>query len=300
MRFLPRGPRNKDPYSPIRRGFMTKEKRSLSESPVLDIKAGGHRLRAVSYGPGPKNTVSLVFLHEGLGSIAQWRDFPDRIAVAAECAVVVYERQGHGGSEPLTGKRSPDYHTIEARDVLPDVLDAFGVEKAILFGHSDGATIALLFAGLYPDRTLGVIAEAPHVFLEDISVNGIRAAKEAFETGNLMGRLETYHGDNTETMFSAWADTWLNPAFRNWSVEDKLPAIKAPVLLVQGEDDEYGTSEQLRRIEAGVGGDAETLLIPGCGHSPHAEKREEVFEATLHFIRRCAPAVRAGVSEDGT
>ena len=288
MRFLPRGPRNKNPYSPIRRGFMTAKKPGYGDSPVLDIKAGGHRLRAASYGPGPKHATSVVFLHEGLGSIAQWRNFPDTLAEAAECAVVVYERQGHGGSDPLEGKRPADYHTIEAQDVLPDVLDAFGVENAVLFGHSDGATIALLFAALFPERTLGVIAVAPHVFLEDISIAGIREAKEAFETGSLMGRLETYHGENTEPMFYAWADTWLDPAYSSWSIEDQLPKVHAPVLLIQGEDDNYGSPEQLRRIAAGVSGESEIMLLPDCGHSPHAEKRDEVFEATLRFLRRCA------------
>ena len=275
--------------SPVRKGLITGHKSRLAESPVLDIKAGGKRLRAVSYGPVPKNAVTAIFLHEGLGSIAQWRDFPDRIADAIDCAVIVYERLGHGGSAPLEEARPPDYHMQEAKFVLPDVMDAFGVERAIFVGHSDGATIGLLFAALHPERTLGVIAEAPHVFIEEISLEGIRAAREDFDTGTLRGRLQSYHGENTDSMFDAWADTWLNPAYRDWSVEDQLPAVKAPVLLVQGENDEYGTAEQLKRVADGVSGPSETLLLPDCGHAPHFEKREEVFEATLRFIWNCTP-----------
>ena len=258
---------------------------------MLEVRADGHLVRAVCHGQGPRFGPTIVFLHEGLGSIAQWKHFPDTLARAAGCNALVYERWGHGGSDPLSGPRKADFMEREAHAALPEVLDSFGLEKAILFGHSDGGSIALLFAARYPERTLGVITEAAHVFVEDASLAGVRAAVERFETSNMEKRLALYHGDNTESMFRGWADVWQSPQFRDWTIApETLGAIRAPVLALQGADDEYGSAEQLQRIEAGVGAGAKTVLIPDCAHEPHGQAREAVMDQALGFIENLKPA----------
>jgi pimeloyl-ACP methyl ester carboxylesterase len=277
--------RRKSTLSPFQQTKLTgRTQPSTFESPALDIRADGHIVRATAYGHGPKHAPSLVFLHEGLGSIALWRGFPKRLADAVGCNAIVCERYGHGGSDSLTEPRRPDFLEREAEHALPDVLDSLGVERAILFGHSDGASIALLFAAAYPERTAGVISEAAHVIVEPLSIAGVKAAVKNFETGKLAGQLERYHGDNTRNMFRGWADIWLSSEFRDWSMVDRLNAVTAPVLAIQGEDDEYGTPEQLRLIAGGVSGPCETLLLPECGHVPHDQARDAVMSATVKFI----------------
>ena len=272
--------------SPLRPGLVTGGKRSNPhDSQFLQVLADGHLLRAIAYGMEPRCGPTIVFLHEGLGSIAQWKNFPETLACTAGCNALVYERQGHGGSDPLIRKRKPDFMEREAEHALPELLDSFGLGKVILYGHSDGGTIALLFAAHFPARTLGVVTEAAHVFVEEESLAGVQAAVERFETGHMRKRLGLYHGNNTETMFHGWADIWLSPDFRDWSIPpETLGKIEVPVLALQGEEDEYGTSEQLRRIEAGVGERARTLLIPNCSHVPHVQAREIVMAAALGFI----------------
>jgi pimeloyl-ACP methyl ester carboxylesterase len=272
--------------SPLRPGLVTGHgDSSQDDSPVLQIRAGGHLLRCISFGKGPRFGPNIVFLHEGLGSIAQWKHFPDTLARAAGCNALVYERLGHGGSDPLLGRRQADFMEHEAAEVLPQVLDSFGVEKTILFGHSDGGSIALLFAARYPERCMGVITEAAHAFVEDISLAGVRAAVARFDSSDMEKRLRLYHGDNTERMFRGWADIWLSPEFRDWTIPpETLGAIQAPVLAMQGADDEYGSAEQLARIEAGIGEAARTVLIPDCAHEPHVQARETVMEEALNFI----------------
>ena len=273
--------------SVLRPGLVTGHKAAdPDDSPVLEVRADGHLVRAVSYGLGPRFGPMLVFLHEGLGGIAQWKHFPDTLARAAGCNALVYERWGHGGSDRLMGPRKADFMEREAEFALPQILDAFGVEKVILFGHSDGGSIALMFAALYPERTLGVITEAAHVFVEDVSLAGVRAAEARFETTDLAKRLRLYHGDNTESMFHGWADIWLSPEFRDWTIPpETLGAIEAPVLALQGADDDYGTPAQLEKIKAGVGDGAKTVLIPECAHTPHVEARETVMDEVINFIQ---------------
>jgi pimeloyl-ACP methyl ester carboxylesterase len=259
----------------------------LRESAVLELRAGGKRLRAVVIGRGPKHGRNLVFLHEGLGCIALWRGFPAAVARAAGCNALVYERLGHGGADPIDRPRGVDYLHHEAEDVLPEVLDHFGIAGATLIGHSDGGTIALLFAARYPERTEGVIAIAAHAYVEEAALEGIRRTKAAYEADDrLHERLARYHGDNTDDLFYAWADTWLSDAFRSWNIEARLANVTAQTLLIQGERDEYASPEQLERIAAALGGPIEKLLLEGIGHEPQREAEARVIEAIQGFVQR--------------
>ena len=243
--------------------------------------AAGHRLEyAWIEGDAP----TLVFLHEGLGSIAQWRDFPQKVARATGCRALVYDRYGYGKSdvlrEPLVGV---EFMHDAALNELPELLENLAVDNPILVGHSDGASIALIHAGTYFVR--GVAVMAPHVFIEDICVDSIQAAAGQFETTDLSARLAKYHRNARKT-FHLWADAWLDPAFRNWNIEEYLPGIKCPVLAIQGEEDEYGTMAQLDAIARQVGGPCELLKLPQCGHSPHRDRPEKVLKVVVDFVKR--------------
>ncbi len=252
----------------------------------FDLHAAGHRLHAERLSPphavaGP----SLVFLHEGLGSIGQWRHFPAELCARTGLPGLVYERWGHGQAEPLTGPRPDGYLEREARDSLPEVLATCGiVEPPILFGHSDGASIALLFAAAHPKRVRAVIGEAAHVFIENVCLDGIRQAVAAYEQGPVRDGLRRYHGANTEILFRGWCDTWLRPTRRHWNVEAQLPRIVCPTLIIQGADDEYATRAQVDAIAVGVSGPTEILWLPACGHVPHHQAREPVLDAAARFI----------------
>ncbi len=226
----------------------------------------------------------LVFLHEGLGSIALWKDVPDRLAEQTGCGVLVYSRYGNGFSDALEGARPVSYMHDEAHIVLPEVLDAFDVRDAVLVGHSDGASIALIYAGDIGDRVRGVVAEAPHVFVEDISVESIALAKVAFETSDLAQRLARYHEDVKRT-FYGWNDIWLHPDFRSWNIRESVRQIDVPMLLIQGVNDEYGTPAQLEAIREDVSlSRVDTLLLANCGHSPHRDRPEATLSAIATFI----------------
>ena len=258
------------------------------QSEDIYLIAAGHRLAARWLRPGatPASDHTLVFLHEGLGSIAQWRDFPAALVAATGLPGLVYERWGFGGSEPLVLPRPRDYLHREAEQALPEVLAACGIERPVLIGHSDGGSIALLFAAAFPERPAACITEAAHVFVEEVTLAGIREAAALWETTDLKDRLARYHGDRTESVFRGWTETWLRPDFRDWDMTDRLPAITCPLLVIQGEDDEYGTPAQVEAIVAGSGGPAEALLVPDCGHAPHAQQRETVLAAMARFIGR--------------
>jgi pimeloyl-ACP methyl ester carboxylesterase len=225
----------------------------------------------------------LVFLHEGLGSLALWRDFPARVAAATGCAALVYSRSGYGKSSPLAGPRPVDYMHREALGVLPALLAETGLAEPLLIGHSDGASIALIYAGTHEAR--GVVAMAPHVFVEDISIASIAAAREAWMTTDLRQRLARYH-DDVEGAFKGWNDAWLDPAFRDWNIEEFLPRIRCPVLAIQGADDEYGTLAQLDAIERQAGVLVERLVLPGVKHSPWREQPEPVLRTIVDFVER--------------
>jgi pimeloyl-ACP methyl ester carboxylesterase len=225
---------------------------------------------------------TLVMLHEGLGSLSMWRDFPRKLADRLECRVLVYSRHGYGQSTPLSVHRAVSYMHDEAWLILPELLERLRIERPILFGHSDGSSIALIHASRHPVR--GIIALAPHVFVEDLSVASIAAAKVAFETGDLRQRLARHHAD-VDSVFRGWNDIWLDPDFRSWNIEELLPAIGCPILVIQGEDDEYGTVEQMRRI-ARHGSEVELELLAQCGHAPHRDQPDKVLRAVADWMKR--------------
>ncbi|HEY0835120.1 MAG TPA: alpha/beta hydrolase [Azospirillum sp.] len=229
---------------------------------------------------------TLVFLHEGLGSVSLWRDFPERLTAITGCPALLYSRLGHGRSDPADRTRGVDYLHREAVEVLPAVLDNFGIKEPILIGHSDGASIALLYAAS-GRPTKGVIVEAPHSLVEDVTVAGVRAAVDIWNTTDLPQRMARHHND-AERLFRAWSQIWLDPAFRSWNIESVLGNITAPVLAIQGEDDEYGTPLQVDTVVTRVAGPSEGLLLPNCGHTPHRDQREVVLDAMEHFINRAA------------
>jgi pimeloyl-ACP methyl ester carboxylesterase len=248
------------------------------------LTAGGHLLEYEHF-PGKPGAPTLVLLHEGLGSVAMWRDFPTKLAAITGCPLVVYSRYGYGGSDPLAAPRDLRYMHDEALIALPELRQALGLDDVVLVGHSDGASIALIHAGSgrWPVRAL--ILEAPHVFTEDMGIASIEEARIAYASGDLRRRLARYHG-NVDGAFRGWCDAWLDPAFRVWTIEDYLAGIACPVLAIQGADDEYGTLAQIDAIERGVTGPCERLVQASCKHSPHRDQEAAVLRAMVDFIAR--------------
>lgn len=241
-------------------------------------------LESIWYSPSADSAPTLVFLHEGLGSASMWRDFPRRLSDATGCGALVYSRRGYGSSPPAELPRPIRYMHDEA-DVLAEVMSQNGVCEAVLVGHSDGASIALIYAGRNASGPLrALILEAPHVFVEAISVESIAAMKRAWETTDLRGRLARHHRD-VDNAFRGWNDVWLDSAFRGWNIEELLGEIEVPMLLIQGSDDEYGTWKQVEAIERQVRGPVETLLVPGAGHAAHRDQPELVLEKMATFVR---------------
>lgn len=250
------------------------------------VSAAGHRLECVWIEGGRAGAASptLVFLHEGLGSIRRWRDFPEEVARATGCRALVYDRYGYGKSEVLGEARvGVQFMHDGALNELPELLENLNIDNPVLIGHSDGASIALIHAGTYQVR--GVAAMAPHVFVEEHGLKSIRNINDRFETTDLAERMGKYHRNARKT-FRLWADVWLDPEFRKWNIEEYLPRIKCPVLAIQGEDDEYGTMAQLDAIAAQAGGPCELLKLPGCGHSLHRDQPEKVLHALSDFIKK--------------
>jgi pimeloyl-ACP methyl ester carboxylesterase len=226
---------------------------------------------------------SLILLHEGLGSVALWRDFPARLAEATGAAVLTYCRLGYGKSTPLAQKRRVDYMHVEALETLPALREALAIVDPILIGHSDGASIALIHAGSGRWPARGLILEAPHVFVEDVTIASIEDAREAYAGTDLRARLARYH-DDVDGAFRGWNDIWLDPEFRAWNIEAWLPGVTAPTLVIQGADDEYGTRAQLDAVAAQIGGPVETLLLADCKHSPHRDQPEATLAAMARFV----------------
>ena len=244
----------------------------------------GRKLEVLRIPGANRDLPTLVFLHEGLGSLAMWRDFPRKAGAATGCAAVVYSRYGYGQSEVLSGPRAVDYMHVEALGVLPELLERLGIGEPVLVGHSDGGSIALIHAAMN-ESVRGLVVMAPHVFVEDISVSSIAEAKTAFRDTDLAQRLGRYHADAEKT-FRGWNDIWLHPDFRSWNIEEVLPRIHCPMLAIQGFDDEYGTMAQLEAIARQTGGPIELLRLADCRHSPHRDQPGVVLEAMASFIAR--------------
>jgi pimeloyl-ACP methyl ester carboxylesterase len=247
------------------------------------IRVGDTTLEVAWHGT-PADGPVIVMLHEGLGCVAMWRDFPKRLYEKFGLPVLVYSRAGYGRSSPIELPRPLTYMQDEAGETLPRLLSAAGLEDVILFGHSDGASIALLFAGgPHTVRIRGLVLLAPHVFVEDISVLAIAQAREAFLHGELRARLERYHGRNTDSAFWGWNGAWLDPGFRAWNIEGVLPHVRVPSLAIQAADDPYGTLAQIEAIEHGSGGRVMRKLV-GSGHSPHRDNPEGVLSAVSELM----------------
>ena len=229
----------------------------------------------------------IVMLHEGLGSVSMWRDFPEQLARATGRRALVYSRYGYGRSSPIEAPRTVDYMHEEARRWLPVILERLRVRRPILFGHSDGASIALIHAAAAASDVAGVVALAPHVKVEDLTVSSIAAAKAAYLQTDLPARLSRHHVD-ADGAFWGWNRIWLDPAFRHWNIEALLPRIRCPILAIQGEDDEYGTMEQVESI-ARAAPRATLLSLVGCRHSPHRDQPEAVLAAVTEFAAGIAP-----------
>jgi pimeloyl-ACP methyl ester carboxylesterase len=243
------------------------------------------RIEAAWFGPPPTAAPTLVLLHEGLGCVAMWRDFPARLVQATGWGALVYSRYGYGGSAPCPRPRPPQYMHDEALEILPELLAAAGIREHVLVGHSDGGSIALIHAGGAPRAGLrGLVVLAPHVFIEDISVASIAKAGEDFRTTDLAERLRRYHGDNLDSAFWGWQRAWVSAEFRHWNIEEYLPRIRVPVLAMQGADDQYGTMQQIGAIVAQAGDTVEAVKLAACGHSPYREQPDATLARITQFI----------------
>ncbi len=252
---------------------------------LAHIEWAGRTVRVEYEWAGAQAGPVLVFLHEGLGSLSMWRDFPARLASALGMRALVYSRPGYGKSTPRAADErwGVDFMHRQAHEVLPAVLDAAGVGDAPIwtYGHSDGGSIALLYAARFPGRVAGLIVAAPHVFVEDVAITSIERARTAYRDADLRDKLSRHH-DNPDSAFWGWNDIWLDDAFRSWTIEREIASISCPVLALQGVDDEYGTMEQIRRIGHAVPR-AELIEIEHCGHSPHRDQPDAVIRASVRF-----------------
>jgi pimeloyl-ACP methyl ester carboxylesterase len=247
------------------------------------LVADGKRLEAAAYGPTPGGAPTVVMLHEGLGCVELWRDFPANLAATTGFGVFVYSRAGYGRSDPVDLPRPLDYMTREARFSLPQVLDAVDFRQGVLLGHSDGASIAAIYAGEYADeRVKGLVLMAPHVFAEAPGLASIAEAKQAYETGDLRAKLARYHA-HVDSAFLGWNGAWLDPRFKAWNIEEFVDRWRVPSLLIQGADDQYGTLAQIRAIEARMPAPVTSLILDACRHSPHLERPQATLDAAAQF-----------------
>jgi pimeloyl-ACP methyl ester carboxylesterase len=270
---------------------------SASADRMLTVR--GHSLftrTLVPQGVAADDRAALVFLHEGLGCVNLWRDFPLALAQATRRPAVLYDRRGYGRSGPLTTPRGIDYLHQEAEIFLPRVLEDLGLGPVILVGHSDGGSIGLLHASRGDSRVAGLITAAAHVFVDDVTLAGIRATVEAYGRRQMESRLARHHGPKARTVFFSWADTWLSAIFAPWNITGVLPGIACPTLVLQGEDDPYGTRAQVEAIVKGIGPAARALFLPRCGHVPHLEARARTLAAMTAFIDQLPPGKPSGAT----
>jgi pimeloyl-ACP methyl ester carboxylesterase len=254
------------------------------------IDINGVRLEARFLGPAPDSAPTLVMLHEGLGSVGLWRDFPERLAAATGCGVLAWSRRGYGGSDPAPMPRSLAYMHDEGLFALPKLLDAAGIRRAVLVGHSDGASIALIHAGSgRAPRVEAVVVMAPHVVVEDVTVASIAAARDAYQQGELRARLARWHGANVDNAFWGWNRAWLDPQFRRWDIRGFIPRIAVPMLVIQGAEDEYGSAVQYETIRDVATAPVELCVFDACAHSPHRDQPEKTLAAISRFVRANVP-----------
>ncbi|MGB0750284.1 MAG: alpha/beta fold hydrolase [Magnetospiraceae bacterium] len=257
--------------------------------PDRPIDLGDLRLECRRLPAARPGLPTLVLLHEGLGSVAMWRNFPAQLAMATGCAVLIYSRRGYGGSDAHAPPWGLDYMHREAQDILPRILAAEGIDQAILIGHSDGASIAAIHAGSDTDgRVCGLVLIAPHLFVEEICLTSIQAAKRAYEDGPLRFGLSKYHGANVDHAFWGWNGAWLDPDFGDWDIRGFLPGIQVPTLVLQGAEDEYGTEAQLDAVVDGVSGPVTKIMLPNCRHSPHKDQPESTVGHIANLVSRAS------------
>ena len=262
-------------------------KHDMTLAPAGFVSIGGSDLEYRMIGPAPGDAPTIVMLHEGLGSVGLWGDFPEKLRAATGTGVFVYSRAGYGASTPVKLPRPLDYMQIEALEVLPMLLDRIGFRRGLLLGHSDGASIAAIYTGGVADhRVRGVAMIAPHFIVEDVSVTSIAEIKQAYETTNLKTKLARWHRD-VDNAFYGWNGAWLDPKFRGWDISDYLAYIRVPVAILQGADDQYGTLRQVEIAREECYCPVDVTIIPGAGHSPH----REAPEATLHAISEFADRI---------
>lgn len=247
----------------------------------------GHWLEAARLEARDATLPAIVLLHEGLGSVAHWKDFPFRLAEQTGAGVFVYSRYGHGGSDGLQEPRSVSYMHHEAQVVLPEILQQAEIERPVLLGHSDGASIAIIHAGTFPDSSAGLILEAPHVFVEDLTVSSIAQARVLYQETDLPQRLGRYH-TNVDSLFWGWNNIWLDPGFRTWNIESYLDLICCPVLVLQGAQDEYGTTAQVDAIQHRIPS-ASAILFDECKHAPHRDRCEGTLAGISQFLQALTP-----------
>jgi pimeloyl-ACP methyl ester carboxylesterase len=251
-----------------------------------DLTVCGRTLEYRWLAPRTRSGPVLVLLHEGLGSVSMWRDFPDRLAAASGCGVFAYSRFGYGRSAPAILPRKADYMHVEALVVLPELLRVAGLGDTVLVGHSDGGSIAVIAAGVgRVPSARALVLLAPHVFNEELSVRSIAEARQAWRYGDLPARLARYHGARTENAFRGWNDIWLHPDFLTWNIEACLAGIDLPLLMIQGRDDQYGTWRQVEAIRDGVAGPFTLEYLDACRHSPHRDRPDATLEAIVRFVR---------------
>ncbi|MBI3701678.1 MAG: alpha/beta hydrolase [Afipia sp.] len=259
-------------------------------SPSGTLKIGGTELEYRMIGPTPDKAPTIVMLHEGLGSVGLWGDFPEKLQAATGAGVFVYSRAGYGQS---TSKPNPwplNFMEIEALEVLPKVLDAIGFKRGLLLGHSDGASIATLYAGGIQDhRVRGVILIAPHFIVEDYGLESIRKTKTEFQTGALKAKLARWHKD-VDATFNRWIDVWLDPHFRSWDISESLAYVRVPVEIIQGADDQYGTLRHIEIAREECYCPVEAVIVPKAAHSPHREQLEPTLKVAADFANRLLKA----------
>ena len=248
------------------------------------IRVNGKALEYACFGPSPRSAPTFVLLHEGLGCVALWKDFPKRLVAETQCGVFAYSRSGYGQSDPADLPRPSNYMTLEALEVLPKVLNRISINRGILLGHSDGASIASIYAGSVKDpQVAGVIVIAPHFFAEKMGLKAIAEAKVSYSSTSLKQKLAKYHRNSDHT-FWGWHDSWMHPDFKSWNISSAIDGINVPVLAIQGKNDEYGTAAQLKEIELRISSKYSSEVLENCGHAPQFEKPEQTLRSIRKFV----------------